>query len=894
MPYIDKITVDSTTYNIQDSAAQAALEILNPSAAAGDVGKFLKVKTVSSGSVTEYEFGAGGSGGSEIDDTAGDGDTDKTWSANKLYNTFALKYEKPSGGIPSTDLASGVIPTVHNVPSGGSANQVLAKNSATDYDLKWVTPSSSGSANYVTPEDYGAVGDGTTDDSEAVQDAVDAGYAVYFDSNKTYYLASAVTINHDCYLFGGKNATIKTATPSGGTVNDGIVVSGTLKSTTTLTSNYYTVGSASDNNRNNQLTLSDMSDVEVGDILVIKAKDQYYSYSRQYFYLGGTFKVVDKYNGHIYINRNMPFDIELTNSVTVYVYSAPVVKVDNLHFVSDLDSMSASGLYPALLRLYYCKDSVITNCSFSHFKVGIYLNYCVNVLADGIHLEKSRFDNSDNYSDGYGILLQSGTNTVFRRVVSMCAQGCIDMGGDIPIFDTYIKESEIASECRVVGLDMHDNSYNLVVEDCVLCGASIYGTAIINRCHFIRNGRVITSGNFDDVGISFKGSHDQRWARLHVSNCVFDDNLSNYLTAQTAQTPIQSINSVIDKVVFEHCIGGKLHFAPSTNSYILSNTLNDLIINDWRDCYEIYHAANQTIKRLSVTDSVFTKGNWLNNHTVDFSSAGIETAIIKSTNPYHYWLLVNSDINGTQQVMTEGNSIALSATSQSALYVVSGINSASNDPDVYEGGTISGSAGDAITKTPKSGFSGTLTTNSDGNLVFAHPANTDNYSIYPKYMMCADEDSVFRISCTLKNTGETVTGQGFRAYIVVINPATGKITYKGNGTSATATSGGAGISHYHDVPKGYVVFGYLGAYDSVSGSETTFENFQMTLVPAAEPEPAYSKYIGSKRTGDGTLQSVAGVNNIMSSEDTFHASCFAVMEHGMYASNIPSAAGVSF
>lgn len=75
-----------------------------------------------------------------IDDTAGTGDTDVTWSADKITGELADKYEKPASGIPATDLASGVIPTVHNVPAGGTAGQVLAKTSGTDYATEWVTP----------------------------------------------------------------------------------------------------------------------------------------------------------------------------------------------------------------------------------------------------------------------------------------------------------------------------------------------------------------------------------------------------------------------------------------------------------------------------------------------------------------------------------------------------------------------------------------------------------------------------------------------------------------------------------------------------------------------------------------------------------------------------------
>lgn len=55
-----------------------------------------------------------------IDDESGEGDTDKTWSADKLL----------------TDI--------HNVPAGGTSSQVLAKASDDDYDLMWVDQTGGG------------------------------------------------------------------------------------------------------------------------------------------------------------------------------------------------------------------------------------------------------------------------------------------------------------------------------------------------------------------------------------------------------------------------------------------------------------------------------------------------------------------------------------------------------------------------------------------------------------------------------------------------------------------------------------------------------------------------------------------------------------------------------
>ena len=80
-----------------------------------------------------------------IDDTAGAGDTTKVWSADKnakeigaLNSALSDKYEKPSTGIPASDLASGVIPAVPvqdvqvngtSVVNQGVANVPLATGS---------------------------------------------------------------------------------------------------------------------------------------------------------------------------------------------------------------------------------------------------------------------------------------------------------------------------------------------------------------------------------------------------------------------------------------------------------------------------------------------------------------------------------------------------------------------------------------------------------------------------------------------------------------------------------------------------------------------------------------------------------------------------------------------
>lgn len=73
-------------------------------AAGGTTGQVLKKKSDSDYD-TEWSDDASGV---QIDDTAGIGDTGVTWSANKSATGLSVKYEKPFGGIPATDMENSV------------------------------------------------------------------------------------------------------------------------------------------------------------------------------------------------------------------------------------------------------------------------------------------------------------------------------------------------------------------------------------------------------------------------------------------------------------------------------------------------------------------------------------------------------------------------------------------------------------------------------------------------------------------------------------------------------------------------------------------------------------------------------------------------------------------
>ena len=719
----------------------------------------------------------------------------------------------------------------------------------------------------VSVADYDAVGDGVTDDSPAIQNAVNSNYDVYFESDKTYYLASTVTINHDIKLHGGKNTVIKTKSVNG-IGYDGIVINGTLKLTTTLTSDYTSKGYSTDC-AGHRLSLASIAGIEIGDVIRIVATDQYYSYARQYYYLGGVFKVVDIYNGYVYIDRPMPWDITNTSNVSVKVYNAPKVQVCNLMFEGDTEPWE-SGVYQAhrLLGLEHCADSDISDCVFSKFTIGLSLMYCVNSRIDGVTLSKSKYDNT-LVGDGYAITVNSCTNTVIQRMLSLCSQACLDLTGTIPCIDTFVSKCSLASESRPVGIGIHENSYNLVVEDCVLAGMNAYGTVTVNRCRFVRNNRVASAS---DNAIVMRGSHNPEWARTKIKDCDFGE-MVVMVRSPAYQNGIQAADYIIDLIDIENCTGGAFNFNTSVDSNVLSNTVNTINLDNWKDCQEVYHPSTEApIKLFKINECSFINAYFINAHRDGMSLSGIEYLDYRNTYPLGHKISVDKDTRGEKHVLREGTSIAVSSSNANAKYIVCGANLVSDNVDDYRVGYVTGNTGSALSREVATQSGVATVSINNGNLVYTQQDNTSSYAIYPVGMFYVAEDAMIEMSATLKNTGAT-DGATFRPMIAVVNCKTGLVTYRGNGTAVKATTDGASISHSRYVPKDSVVMCYYYCNTPVSNAVTEFEDFTINMQPVFGSGINRSgAYTAMRLTGDGTLTSLDGENNIMSSESVFHVS----------------------
>ena len=499
---------------------------------------------------------------------------------------------------------------------------------------------------------------------------------------------------------------------------------------------------------------------------------------------------------------------------------------------------------------------------------GLRLWECVNTLVDGIEVAMTPDRGQSGRHDHYGVSLYACSNTTVSRVVGECANSCVDLSGNTPNMNTYIEHCMLFGANRTDGLGMHENAYNTVVTDCVLGGMLGYGTVKVARCRFVQRNRQSES----NAAIMYRGSHKAEWATLMMEDCTFEgSNLAVVIAQPVPQSPIQAYNNVIGEIYIRNCSGGKLNNLATSDATILSSTVKRIVLDNWRDCYEIYNTASSgTIESMEIKNCSFTVERFINNHSIATYLDNIKFLDYRSDDPCVHKIHKKGSVYADNPVLPEGVQIQLSSSNSSAKFRICGANLVPNVLDDYFFGSVSGSIGAALTRTVYTGSNATLSINGNGDPVYTQsPNNTGRYTFYPVGMYYVPFQSTAAMSAVLKNTGGT-DGAAFYPYIAIVDCKTGFITYKGNGSSGTASASGVSISHSREVPRDSVVLFYFSCGTAVAGSETTFEDISMTITPSFIAPVVNEDYKAKRLTGDGTLTSFAGVNNIMCSETTFN------------------------
>lgn len=345
---------------------------------------------------------------------------------------------------------------------------------------------------YFNVKDYGAIGNGITDDRTAITDCINAAMAingtVYFPSG-TYYISETIQINYDnkkITIVGEQGVLLKGN--SGSVYLRFLSTAGTAK---TFTSNLY--------KNQRTLTLNDVSDISVGDLLEIRSTDEWINIGISSV-SKGEFVVVNKIVGTtLTLNRGLYDD---------YNYTTTNVRKSNPGEIN----MSGLNFNNIGVDIAGAQNSTIYNCRFiSDTYQPVAVADCYNMVLENLSVQHGQgYTNSDAYAisgAAYDNLKITGC------IVSGYTQAIL-VGGQKRPGRNYICSYNTISAPSGNGIDIHaQNEFSLVFAN-TLYGCRIYakgnytdivsneivnGTIIRLREDLTNSGRFVINTGYENI-----------------------------------------------------------------------------------------------------------------------------------------------------------------------------------------------------------------------------------------------------------------------------------------------------------------------------------------------------------------------------------------------------------
>jgi hypothetical protein len=284
---------------------------------------------------------------------------------------------------------------------------------------------------------------------------------------------------------------------------DGFIFKGTLKTIKTVTDSYVETKSK------NSLTLSDVTDIAVGDLINV-ISNELYNNSRAYYYKGGNAIVTKIMGNTVYFNLVFPFNMEST-SITVKIYNPIKVQVKNIGMLRNTNILD-NTLYG--LRIEYGVGCEISNVKTENFKINVDIYRCVDIVLNYITTGHAK-DEGKSY-DGYGVCLESSTNITCNYLTTNSGQHGLTTGGREVLYNITINNSTIKAEVWNIALGVHGNTYNLKVYDSVVFGFALSGNIEMNNCT-VPSSEVIGHKNSIDI------VEDSRYANYTFNHCAMTE-----------------------------------------------------------------------------------------------------------------------------------------------------------------------------------------------------------------------------------------------------------------------------------------------------------------------------------------------------------------------------------
>ena len=430
---------------------------------------------------------------------------------------------------------------------------------------------------------------------ESLFEPVPAGSLVQFEKGATYHISNTFQLSKEISLdFNGATVLFNKDTSVKGLA---INLTAPQKNAVTSTKKY--------EKSDEWLTVSDTSNIEIGDVIFIDS-DEVYHDSRVYYKKGGSFVVSNIKGNEIRLHRQLPYS--LNTGTPIIVYQKTQVSVKNLK----LENVGILNRGTTGLQFNGVSNSIMSDVTGDRFNIVFSIKRCVNVEMTRVTPLRSWYEGTN---ESYGVYLFEASGTNIRNSILNSGRHGLSISGFKNSFDTYVENCYIGNEdmTGVVALDHHASSYNSTFIRCVTHGANFAGNVACYQVDFM-----VETGRVKAVLMERGMLYDQ--ANFTFSDCYFAD--GNEIRVNAGRMIETSENNRIGQIIIRDCrtaqtdicllsvpqtkglIVGLLHIT-GTNNISLTDLCGqvDLLIMEKMN-FQVNHHLIQTIEGVNLSNVI--------------------------------------------------------------------------------------------------------------------------------------------------------------------------------------------------------------------------------------------------------------------------------------------------
>lgn len=449
----------------------------------------------------------------------------------------------------SLSVASG------NVPAGGTAGQVLTKDTATDYDMSWsdhviYTYQGRSAANaaeiaaladgsivavnglfyevdstvlladsvfndlgvagvkangIVSPEHYGAVGDGTANDQAAIERTLNgSGGSIVDGRGKTYRADDKIDVTTENIVIQNATFDMSNVPDLTGSPDFLINFTGTQETATNLSANAAKGA--------NVLTVADTSSFTADDYAWLSSSATFDATTSTVLGQYVKIKTVDSAT-QISLYNDVLYDFNTSDTAQI----AKLTLKENIRF-ENCDFIGGNANTQSMLNFEKCADVNVVNCRFSFVDyIACLFSRTVNGTFTGSTVRHARA-----VGTSYGVAVHNGCYNT--RVINSFGEDLrhfVTVGNNdgVNLFTQVIGNHITA--CQDAGIDSHASGDFMVISGNTIEGSS-YDSGQLDGIIF--QGLNVVISNNQIVGIRRHGVYVQSYPEIGSGSCVISGN----------------------------------------------------------------------------------------------------------------------------------------------------------------------------------------------------------------------------------------------------------------------------------------------------------------------------------------------------------------------------------